>query len=150
MTDKSWSTSNCMAGRALEYFIELCHSVNDIPARCNLRSSSHVQLVVHRYRKECSGRRGFFVFSSQLWNLLPTNIRLFHNQTSTLQKEIRTHSATVHVMPLRIYATSCDLYYSYYYPSRRHKCLHASIFEQSFSLIRYHRRQSSDCLGKLR
>ena len=33
-------TSNCLTGRAPEYLIKLCHSVNDIPARRNLRSSS--------------------------------------------------------------------------------------------------------------
>ena len=69
-------TSNCLAGRAPEYLIELCHSVNDIPARRNLRSSFQVQLLVPRYRKERSGRRGFSVSSPQLWNLLPADIRL--------------------------------------------------------------------------
>ena len=44
-------TSNCLAGRAPEYLIELCHSVNDIPARRNLRSSSQVQLLVPRYQR---------------------------------------------------------------------------------------------------
>ena len=39
-------TSNCLAGRAPEYLIELCHSVTDIPARRNLRSSSRVHLLV--------------------------------------------------------------------------------------------------------
>ena len=48
-----------LAGRAPEYLIELCHSVTDIPARRNLRSSSQVQLLVPRYRKERSGKRGF-------------------------------------------------------------------------------------------
>ena len=42
-------TNNCLAGRAPEYLIELCHSVTDIPARRNLRSSSRVQLLVPRY-----------------------------------------------------------------------------------------------------
>ena len=65
-------TSNCLAGRAPEYLIELCHSVNDIPARRNLRSSSQAQLLVPRYRKERSGRRGFNVSAPQLWNLLPS------------------------------------------------------------------------------
>ena len=38
-------TSNCLTGRAPEFLIELCRSVNDIPARRNLRSSSQVQLT---------------------------------------------------------------------------------------------------------
>ena len=59
-------TSNCLAGRAPEYLIKLCHSVTDIPARRNLRSSSQVQLLVPRYRKEQSGERGFSVSSPQL------------------------------------------------------------------------------------
>ena len=33
-------TSNCLAGRAPEYLMELCHSVNDISARSQYRSSS--------------------------------------------------------------------------------------------------------------
>ena len=56
-------TSNCLAGRAPEYLTELCHSVNDMPARRNLRSSSQVQLLVPRFWKERSGRRGFSVSS---------------------------------------------------------------------------------------
>ena len=54
-------TSNCLAGRAPEYLTELCHSVNDIPARRNLRSSSQVQLLVPRFRKERSGRSSRFL-----------------------------------------------------------------------------------------
>ena len=73
-------TSNCLAGRAPEYLIELCHSMTDIPAKRNLRSSSQVQLLVPRYRKERSGKRGFSVSSPQLWNLLPADIRLLHNE----------------------------------------------------------------------
>ena len=82
---------NCLAGRAPEYRIELCHSVNDIPARRNLRSSSQVQLLVSRYRKERSGRRGFSVSSPQLWNSLPTVIRLLHNEIQLFRKRLKTH-----------------------------------------------------------
>ena len=84
-------TSNCLAGRAPEYLIELCHSVTDIPARRNLRSSSRVQLLVPRYRKERSGKRGFSVSSPQLWNLLPTDIRLLHNDHQLFRKRLKTH-----------------------------------------------------------
>ena len=84
-------TSNCLAGRAPEYLIELCHSVNDIPARRNLWSSSQVQLLVPRYRKERSGRRGFSVSSPQLWNLLPSDIRLLHNEHQLFRKRLKTY-----------------------------------------------------------
>ena len=84
-------TSNCLAGRAPEYLIELCHSVNDIPARRNLRSSSQAQLLVPRYRKERSGRRGFSVSAPQLWNLLPSDIRLLHNEHQLFRKRLKTH-----------------------------------------------------------
>ena len=84
-------TSNCLAGRAPEYLIELCHSVTDIPARRNLRSSSQVQLLVPRYRKERSGKRGFSVSSPQLWNLLPADIRLLHNEHQLFRKRLKTH-----------------------------------------------------------
>ena len=84
-------TRNCLAGRAPEYLIELCHSVNDIPARRNLRSLSQVQLLVPQYRKERSGRRGFSVSSPQLWNSLPTVIRLLHNEIQLFRKRLKTH-----------------------------------------------------------
>ena len=84
-------TSNCLAGRAPEYLTELCHSVNDIPARRNLRSSSQVQLLVPRFRKERSGRRGFSVSSPQLWNLLPVDIRLHHNEHQLFRRRLKTH-----------------------------------------------------------
>ena len=84
-------TRNCLVGRAPEYLIELCHSVNDIPARRNLRSSSQAQLLVPRYRKERSVRRGFSVSSPQLWNLLPSDIRLLHNEHQLFRKRLKTH-----------------------------------------------------------
>ena len=84
-------TSNCLTGRAPEYLIELCHSVNDIPARRNLRSSSQAQLLVPRYRKERSGRRGFSISAPQLWNLLPSDIRLLHNEHQLFRKRLKTH-----------------------------------------------------------
>ena len=84
-------TCNCLAGRAPEYLTELCHSVNDIPARRNLRSSSQVQLLVPRFRKERSGRRGFSVSSPQLWNLLPVDIRLHHDEYQLFRRRLKTH-----------------------------------------------------------
>ena len=82
---------NCLAGSAPEYLIELCHSVTDISARRNLRSSSQFQLLVPRYRKERSGKRGFSVSSPQLWNLLPVDIRLLHNDHQLFRKRLKTH-----------------------------------------------------------
>ena len=84
-------TSNCLAGCAPEYLIELCYSVNDIPARRNLRSSSQAQLLVPRYRKERSGRRGFSVSAPQLWNSFPSDIRLLHNEHQLFRKRLKTH-----------------------------------------------------------
>ena len=84
-------TNNCLAGRAPEYLIELCHSVNDIPARRNLRSSSQVQLLVPRFRKERSGCRGFSVSSPQLWNLLHVDIRLLYDEHLLFRKRLKTH-----------------------------------------------------------
>ena len=84
-------TSNCLAGQAPEYLTELCHSVNDIPARRNLRSSSQVQLLVTRFRKEQSGRRGFSVSSPQLWNLLPVDIQLHHDEHQLFRRRLKTH-----------------------------------------------------------
>ena len=43
-------------GQAPAYLTELCHSINEIPARRNLRSATQVQLLVPRFRKERSGR----------------------------------------------------------------------------------------------
>ena len=74
-----------------EYLIELCHSATDIPARCNLRSSSQVQLLVPRYRKQRSGKRGSSVSSPQLWNLLPADIRFLNNEHQLFRKRLKTH-----------------------------------------------------------
>ena len=71
---------------------------NGIPARRNLWSTSQVQLLVYRYRKEQSGRRGFFVSSPQLWNLLSVNIRLSHNNLQKLTKCNNTCYATDDLM----------------------------------------------------
>ena len=84
-------TSNCLAGRAPEYLSELCHSMNDIPARCNLQSSSQVQFLVPRFRKEWSGRRGFSVSSPQLWDLLPVDIRLHHGEHQLFRRRLKTY-----------------------------------------------------------
>ena len=85
-------TSNCLAGRAPEYLIEFCHSVNDIPARRNGATFGHHPrssswFLDNRYRKERSGRRSFSVSTPQLWNLLPANIRLLHNEHLLFRKK---------------------------------------------------------------
>ena len=84
-------TRNYLVGRAPEYLTELCHSVNDISARRNLRSSSQVQLLAPRFRKERSGSRGFSVSSPQRWNLLPVDIRLLHEEHQLFKKRLKTH-----------------------------------------------------------
>ena len=104
-------TSNCMAGRTPEYLIELCHSVTDIPARRNLMSSSQVQLLVPRYRKERSGIRGFSVSSPQLWLVELTSCRhpTSPQRASTFPKETQNSLyATVPVIPLRIDVNSLN------------------------------------------
>ena len=52
-------TRNCLVGQAPEYLAELCRPINEVPARRNLRSAAQVQLLVPRFRKERTGRRGF-------------------------------------------------------------------------------------------
>ena len=64
---------------------------DDIPARRNLRSSSQVQLLVPRFRKERSGHRGFSVSSPQLWNLLPVDIRLHHGEHQLFRRRLKTY-----------------------------------------------------------
>ena len=108
-------TSNCLAGRAPEYLIELYHSVNDIPARRNLRSSSQVQLLVPRYRKERSGRRGFSVSSPQLWIYF-----LLTFDFSTMNINFSGRDLELIICNSPCYATEdrchqCELYYYYYY-----------------------------------
>ena len=106
-------TSNCLAGRAPDYLIELCHFVNDIPARRNLRSSSQAQLLVSRYRKERSGRRGFSVSAPQLWNLLPSDIRLLHNEHQLFRKRLIICNSLF--CATEDLCHQCELYYYYYY-----------------------------------
>ena len=59
-------TRNCLVCQVPEYFTELCHSINEIPARRNLRSSPQVQLLVPCFRKKRSGRRGSSISTPQL------------------------------------------------------------------------------------
>ena len=84
-------TRNCLVGQAPAFLTELCHSINEIPARRNLRSATQVQLLVPRFRKERSGRRGFSISSPQLWNLLPADIRLLYKEPQLFRKRLKTH-----------------------------------------------------------
>ena len=84
-------TRNCLVGQAPAYLTELCHFINEIPARRNLRSATQVQLLVPRFREERSGRRGFSISSPQLWNLLPTDIRLLYKEPQLFRKRLKTH-----------------------------------------------------------
>ena len=108
-------TRNCLAGRAPEYLIELCHSVNDIPARRNLRSSSQVQLLVPRYQKERSGRRGFSVSSPQLWNLLPTASDFYTTKINSSGRDSKLTTCNSPCYATEDQYQQCDLYYYYYY-----------------------------------
>ena len=77
-----------------------------ITARRNLRSATQVQLLVPRFRKERSGRRGFSISSPQLWNLLPADIRLIYKEPQLSEEIQNSLYAAVHSSPLRIYVTS--------------------------------------------
>ena len=50
-----------------------------------------MKACVPRYRKERSGKNGFSVSSPQLWNLLPADIRLLHNEHQLFRKRLKTH-----------------------------------------------------------
>ena len=99
-------TRNCLVGQAPEYLAELCRPINEVPARRKLRSAAQVQLLVLRFRKEHTGRRGFSISSPQLEftsSRLSNSIR----GASSVQKETENSShAAVHFSPLRIYVTS--------------------------------------------
>ena len=84
-------TRNCLVGQAPEYLAELCRPINEVPARCNLRSAAQVQLLVPRFRKERTGRRGFSISSPQLWNSLPVDIRILYEEPHLFRKRLKTH-----------------------------------------------------------
>ena len=63
------------------------HSSEAQPSVHHPRSS----FLVPRFRKERSGRRGFSVSSPQLWNLLPVDIRLHHNEHQLFRRRLKTH-----------------------------------------------------------
>ena len=84
-------TRNCLVGQAPEYLAELCRPINEVPARRNLRSAAQVQLLVPRFRKERTGRRGFSISSPQLWNLLPVDIRILYEEPHLFRKRLKTH-----------------------------------------------------------
>ena len=97
-------TRNCLAGRAPEYLIELCHSVNDIPQQgatfgCRLNLVPPGPSISEET-----------IRSTRLFRLLTTAVELTSyrhptstQRNSTLPEETQNSlHATVHVMPLRI------------------------------------------------
>ena len=48
-------------------------------------------LLVPRFRKERTGRRGFSISSPQLWNLLPVDIRILYEEPHLFRKRLKTH-----------------------------------------------------------
>ena len=105
-------TRNCLAGRAPEYLIELCHSVNDIPARRSLRLSSQVQLLVPRYRKERSGRRGLLRLFTTAVELTSYRHPTSTQRNSTLVEETqKLTTCNSPCYPTEDQCQQCDLYY---------------------------------------
>ena len=68
---------------------------------CNELGTSEVP---HEWQlRERSGRRGFSVSSPQLWNSLPTVIRLLYNENQLFRKRLKTHYMQQSMLyPLRI------------------------------------------------
>ena len=73
----------------------------------NLRSAAQVQLLVPRFRKERTGRRGFSISSPQPVELTSSRHSNSIRGASSVQKETENSShAAVHFSPLWIYVTS--------------------------------------------
>ena len=86
-------TSNCPAGRAPEYLIELCHIATPWltfqPGATLGRRPRFSSWSLDIGRNDPG--RSFSVSSPQLWNLLPADIRLLHNEHQRFRKRLKTH-----------------------------------------------------------
>ena len=108
-------TSNCLAGRAPEYLIELCHSVNDIHQGATFGrrprfSSRSLDIGRNDPGEEVSPSP----HHSCGTYFLPTSD--FSTTSINFSEETQNSLyATVHVTPLRIDVKQCDLYYYYYF-----------------------------------
>ena len=96
---------------APEYLIELCHSVNDIPARRNLRSSSQVQLLVPRYRKETVLPQRFICLRTTAVESTSCQNPTSPQRTSTSERDLKLTICNSPRYATEDLCHQCDLYY---------------------------------------
>jgi len=71
--------NKCLRGLAPPYVAELCQPVVELAGRRHLRSAASGKLSVQR----TVGRRNFAVSGPDIWNSLPTDLRLSSLSTAT-------------------------------------------------------------------
>ena len=111
-------TSNCLAGRAPEYLIEFCRSVNDNPARRNLRSSSQVSAPGPSISEGTIRSKRFLRLLTTAVEFTSCRHPTSPQRTSTFQEDLKLTICNSSFYAKTDLCHQCDLnyyYYSHYY-----------------------------------
>ena len=82
--------NKCLRGLAPPYLAELCQPVVELVGRRHLRSAASGKLSVQRTATNI-GRRNFAISGPDMWNSLPTDLRLSSLSTATFARHLKTH-----------------------------------------------------------
>ena len=86
------SVHRCLQRKAPQYLIDHCTSVLDIASQQDLRSASHHQLIVPRYRYCRFGRLAVAVAGQMVWNTLPDDLRDSGRSSESFRCSLTTFS----------------------------------------------------------
>ena len=73
----------CLQYKALEYLVDCCTLVSDIPSRRHLWLATRHYLTIPRYRLSTFGRRAFSVAGPTVCNSLPDSLHTLHDLALT-------------------------------------------------------------------
>ena len=82
--------NKCLQGLAPPYLAELCQPVVEFAGCRHLRSAASSKLSV-QWPATTIGRRNFAVSGPDIWNSLPTDLRLLSLSTATFARHLKAH-----------------------------------------------------------
>jgi len=82
--------NNCLRGLTPPYLAELCQPVDELAGRQHLRSAASGKLSVQQTATTI-GHRNFAVSGPDIWNGLPTDLRLSSLSTATFAGHLKEH-----------------------------------------------------------
>lgn len=83
---------DCLAGDAPIYLREQIQLVSETQFRSRLRSSKNGDLIIPKFKSSHFGKRRFSVSSAQIWNALPTDLKIFNTiSRSDFKKRLKNH-----------------------------------------------------------